>query len=62
MKRVMAKFVLQLLLPGQKNHLAVGANDLIQTATNEAAKCLLRRGLECHCPMYNVSYILYLLQ
>ena len=27
-----------------------------------ALKCLLWRGLRCHCFMYNVSYILYLLQ
>ena len=35
MKRVVAKFVLQLLLPEQKEHRAAVANDLIQTATNE---------------------------
>ena len=35
MKRVMAKFVLWLLLPEQKEHLAAVANELIQTATNE---------------------------
>ena len=35
MKHVMAKFVLQLLLPEQKEHRAAVANDLIQTATNE---------------------------
>ena len=28
----------------------------------EFARCLLWRGLRCHCPMYNVSCILYLLQ
>ena len=31
----MAKFVLWLLLPERKEHLAAVANDLIQTATNE---------------------------
>ena len=31
----MAKFVLQLLLPEQKEHCAAVANNLIQTATNE---------------------------
>ena len=35
MKHVMAKFVLQLLLPEQKEHCAAVANDLIQTTTNE---------------------------
>ena len=35
MKSVVAKFVLQLLLPEQKEHRAAVANDLIQTATNE---------------------------
>ena len=35
-KHVMAKFVLQLLLPEQKEHRATVANDLIQTTTNEA--------------------------
>ena len=35
MERVMAKFVLQLLLPEQKEHRAMVANDLIQTTTNE---------------------------
>ena len=35
MKRVMAKFVPQLLLPEQKEHRAAVAIDLIQTATNE---------------------------
>ena len=33
MKRVMAKFVLWLLLPEQKEHWASVANDMIQTAT-----------------------------
>ena len=28
----------------------------------EVPRCLLGRGLRCHCPMYNVSCILYLLQ
>ena len=35
MKCVMTKFVLWLLLPEQKEHCAVGANDLIQTTSNE---------------------------
>ena len=35
MKHIMAKFTLQLLLAEQKEHRAVVANDLIQTATNE---------------------------
>ena len=35
MKHVMAKFVLQLLLPEQKEHRAALANDWIQSATNE---------------------------
>ena len=35
MKCVMAKFVPELLLPEQKEHRVVVANDLIQTATNE---------------------------
>ena len=35
MKCIMAKFVLQLLLPEQKEHHAAVANDLIQTSTNE---------------------------
>ena len=35
MKHVMAKFVSRLLLPEQKEHCAVVASDLIQTATNE---------------------------
>ena len=38
MKRVMAKFTLQLLLPEQKEHCAAVANDLIQTATNDARR------------------------
>ena len=33
MKSVVAKFVLQLLLPEQKEHRATIANDLIQTTT-----------------------------
>ena len=33
MKHVMAKFVPQLLLPEQKEHLIAAANDLIQTTT-----------------------------
>ena len=35
MKCVVAKFVLRLLLPEQKEHCAAVANDLIQTATSE---------------------------
>ena len=35
MKGVVAKFVLQLLLPEQKEHCAAVANDLIQTATDD---------------------------
>ena len=35
MKRVVEKFVLQLLLPEQKEHRAAVANDLIQTTANE---------------------------
>ena len=35
MKCVVAKSVLWLLLPEQKEHYAAAANDLIQTATNE---------------------------
>ena len=35
MKCVMAKFVPELLLPEQKEHRVVVANDLIQSATNE---------------------------
>ena len=35
MKHVIAKFILRLLLPAQKEHGAAVANDLIQTATNE---------------------------
>ena len=34
-KCVMAKFVLQFMLPEQKEHHAAVANDLIQTTTNE---------------------------
>ena len=36
MKHVMAKFLLWLLLPEQKEHHAAVANDLIQTSTSEA--------------------------
>lgn len=35
MKHVMAKFVARLLLPEQRGHCAVVANDLIQTATSK---------------------------
>ena len=33
MKRIVAKFIPQLLLPEQKEHLRAAANDLIQTTT-----------------------------
>ena len=36
MKCVKAKFILQLLVPEQKEHDAVVVNDLIQTTTNES--------------------------
>ena len=35
MKHVVAKFILQLLLPEQKEHPAAVANELIQTTINE---------------------------
>ena len=35
MKCVVAEFIPWLLLPEEKEHLAVGANDLIQTTMNE---------------------------
>ena len=35
MKCIMAKFVLWLLLPEQKDHCAAVVNDVIQNATNE---------------------------
>ena len=35
MKDVLAKFILQLLTPEQKEHHAAVADDLIQTTTNE---------------------------
>ena len=35
MKHIVAKFILWLLLPEQKEHCAVVANDLIQTAASE---------------------------
>ena len=35
MKNIMIKFVPRLLLPGQKEHCATVANDLIQTAANK---------------------------
>ena len=35
MKCIVAKFLLQPLLPEQKEHCAAGANDFIQTATDE---------------------------
>lgn len=35
MKHVVAKFVLRLQLPEQKEHRAAVANDLLQTASNE---------------------------
>ena len=36
MKHVVAKFVLKLLIPEQKEHCAAVANELIQTLTNES--------------------------
>ena len=65
MKCIVEKFIPWLLLPEQKEHCAAVANDLIQIATNEPdflKKVITLRGLRCHCPMYNVSCILYLLQ
>ena len=73
MKRVRAKFVLQLLLPEQKKHRAAVANDLIRTTTSksdflkvmmlghpcEVPRCLLWRGLRRYCPVDNVSYIFF---
>ena len=56
MKCVMAKFVPWLLLPEQKEHRAA-VGELC-----EVPRCLLRRGLRHHCPMYDISHILYLLQ
>ena len=35
MKRIVAKFIPQLLLPEQKEHCVAVVNDLIQAATNE---------------------------
>ena len=58
MKRVMAKFIPQLLLPEQKEHRAAVAIDLIQTSTNEPDflnKAITLKGKRCHCPMYTVS-------
>ena len=70
MKHVMENFVLQLLLPEQKEHRAAVANGLIQTAVNDPhflRKVITLKGTEVpylwhHCPTYNVSYILYFLQ
>ena len=46
MKRIVAKFIPQLLLPEQKEHRSAVANDLIQTATNESGflKKVITRG------------------
>ena len=38
MKDVLAKFIMQLLLPEQKGHRTAVANDLIQTATKDFPK------------------------
>ena len=63
MKRVVAKFILWLLLPEQKEHGAAVATDLIQTATNEPdflKKVITLKGTEV-----SLSYVqsfLYLLQ
>ena len=49
MKRIVAKFVLWLLLPEQKEHHAAVANDLIQTTTNELdflRKVIILKGTE----------------
>ena len=73
MKCVMAKFIPWLLLPEQKEYCAAIANDLIQTVTNEPdfLKKVITgdelwvpfwRVLRHHCPVHNVSCILYLFQ
>lgn len=93
MKRAVAKSILWLLLPEQKEHCAEVANDLLQTSINEPdflKKLITRdelwvysydpetkadtrelcevprwplwRGLRRHCPMYNVSCILFNIQ
>ena len=59
----MAKFILRLLLPEQKEHRAAVANDLIQTTTKEPdflEKVITLKGTEA-----SLSYVqcfLYLLQ
>ena len=63
MKCVVAKFVLWLLLPEQKEHRAAVANDLIQTATDEPdflKKVMALKGTEAslsyvQCFLYLVS-------
>ena len=55
MKRVVAKFVPWLLLPEQKEHRAVVANDLIQTATNEPD--FLKRVITLEGTEVSMSYI-----
>ena len=62
MKHV-AKFILMLLLPEQKEHCASAANDLIQTATNEPD--LLKKVITLKGTEVSLSYIqcfLYRLQ
>ena len=63
MKHVVAKFVLQLLLPEQKEHRAAVASDLIQIAPNEPEfleKVITWKGAEAslsyiQCLLYLVS-------
>ena len=69
MKHVMAKFVLQLLLPEQKEHRAAFANDLFQTSTNEPdflKNVIARNKLWVYCydtdteaQLYLVPYIFF---
>ena len=61
MKRVVAKFILWLLLPEQKEHCAVVANDLIQTAANEPdflKKVLTLKGTEVSLSYAQCSFYL----
>ena len=63
MKRVLAKFVPQLLLPEQKEHHAAVANDLIQTTTKEPD--FLEKVITLKGTVASLSYVqcfLYLLQ
>ena len=63
MKRVMAEFILQLLLPEQKEHGAAVAIDLIPTATNEPdflKKVITLKGTEAS--FSYIQCILYHLQ